>query len=350
MNKGIIISMAVIIALSFFSCNNDDTTEKEQDAQEAAIRASLKTQGIMKALCQIDTLYSGKLNYTPRIGKVIESATPTVYYTIGYDLADARQTFQRIISPLNTNEEEPLELDEIWQGNIHLKFSESNTPGEIARITVDCQDLKDVLTEIVFIPEERWPTNDYASPFNLGSIWKYKNRIYVCVCDARCNVGYMLTFDGDWNKENEKELFEEYDHWQGQFYLWKYPASSEAFYYLWHLLCYKNNLYKSMLDNMKELVENPNPLWESLYNDAGWYVFDNDYSYTHGLWWAYNCYYVDLNKSIIIKSPFDGSYLYTKNTKHYEHKETPQRSLPSHEFQFGPGTPKDGWVNIYKGT
>ena len=340
MNKSLVFAMAGAMALALSSCSNDNETtteEQEQEALDASIRESLKTRGIMEALCQIDTLDNGKLSYTPRIGKVIESATPTVYYTIGYDLEYAQQTFQSIISPLNTNGEK----HEVRQGNIHLKFSESTTPGELARISVDCPDLKDVLTEIVFITEERWPANDETSPFNLLSIWRYENRTYVCVRDSRSSEGVMLTFDGGWSND----WFRKYDHWQGQFYLWENTASSYAIQGLAYLLRYSPDHYKKMLDKMYELASNSSRVWGSLYNGT-LQRFDHDYSYTNGIWWGYNCYYVDLHKSSINRN---GKYTFSDETIHFEHKETPQRDLPSHEIRFTPGFNKSGWECISKG-
>jgi len=344
MKKSIILVIVGALALTLSSCSNDNETateEQEQEALDASIRESLKTRGIMKALCQIDTLDNGKLSYTPRIGKALESATPTVYYTIGYDLEDARQTFNGIIVALNEDEEKDLNVDEVRQGNIHLKFSESNTPGEVARITVDCPDLKDVLTEIVFITEERWPANDGASPFNLLSIWRYQNRIYVCVRDATSDEGIMLTFDGGWSED----WFKKYSFWQGEFYLWEHTASSEAIKNLSHLLLYKNNFYKTMLDKMKERVSNPSRIWEDAYSGLTMY-FDHDYTYDHGLWLFFNCYYVDLHKSVINNRY---KYDFSEWTVHFEHDIQPYRGRPSHEIRFNPGFNMSGWECIYKG-
>lgn len=344
MKKSIILVIVGALALTLSSCSNDNetaTSEQEQEALDASIRESLKTRGIMNALCQIDTLDNGKLSYTPRIGKALESATPTVYYTIGYDLEDARQTFNGIIVALNEDKEKELDVDEVRQGNIHLKFSESNTPGELARITVDCPDLKDVLTEIVFITEERWPANDGASSFNLLSIWRYQNRIYVCVRDAHAQEGIMLTFDGGWSED----WFKKYSYWQGEFYLWEHTASSEAIKCVSHLLRYSNPNYKKMLDTMQERVSNPSQNWEGFY--LGYiYLFDHEYTYDHGLWNFFNCYYVDIKRSSINEH---GKYNYSEWTSHSEHDNTPRRTSPSHEIRFNPGFNMSGWECIYKG-
>ena len=346
MKKSIILVIVGALALTLSSCSNDNetaTSEQEQEALDASIRESLKTRGIMQALCQIDTLDNGKLSYTPRIGKALESATPTVYYTIGYDLEYSRQTFESIVSPVNSDWGQRLSLDEVRQGNIHLKFSESNTPGELARITVDCPDLKDVLTEIVFITEERWPANDGASSFNLLSIWRYQNRIYVCVRDAHAQEGIMLTFDGGWSED----WFKKYSYWQGEFYLWEHTASSEAFQCLRYLLEHSYARFKQMYEKMKERVSNPSKLWSHIYEGSS-EDFDNDYTYDHGLWRFHYCYYVDINRSSIYQLD-DGRYYCDKYTTHYEHDNQPQKSRPSHEIRFTPGFNMSGWECIYKG-
>lgn len=348
MNKRFLLAMAGVMALTFFSCSkdNDELTTEEQEALDASINESLKTQAIMKALCRVDTLDNGKLSYTPRIGKAIESTTPTVYYSIGYDLEYSRQTFESIVSPVNSDWGQRLSLDEVRQGNIHLKFSESNKPGELARITVDCPDLRDVLTEIVFVTEERWPTNDQASPFNYLSIWRYGGRIYVCVRTATSESGSMLTFDGGW----KDDWFTTYTHWQGEFYLFENTASARAIQNLAYALRNHNDLFTDMFNAMNERVQNPHWLWGSLYNGV-WQRFDHDYTYKHGLWCAYNCYYVHLKKSSINRNAYQvGKYNYSDETLYYEHKDTPKRDSPSYEILFDPGFNKNGWECIYKGT
>ena len=342
MKKVVFWAMTMFIAPLFISCGekNDTTEEQEQEAKEASIRESLKTQGIMNALCQVDTLENGSLNYTPRLGKAIEPSTPTVYYTIGYDLNHARNMFRGIISSLNFSEGSLQEVDEIRQGNIHLTFDKATGAGEIARINVDCPELKNVLTEIVFVTEERWPTNDKASPFNLLDIAKHNGLFYVCVRKADSQNGTMLTLEGGCGQD----WFTKYDHWQGKFWLYTNTASSTAFDNLVNLMNNQPNLYKDMCAAMKD-AGGPD-VWERLFN-GDQYWFDRDYSYKHGLWCAYNCYYVDLRKTHIWKS---GSTFYTNHyTHHFEHKETPVRNTASSQVGFSLDFNKSDWECIYEG-
>ena len=349
MKKEFILALTLFIAPFFMSCSDNETTSNEQDqeALDASIRDSLRTQGLILALCRVETSDDGTLNYLPRIGTAIEPATPTVYYHICKDLESARATFRNLLFPLDYDEEKLLEIDEVRQGNIHLKFSESTTPGELARITVDCTNLKDVLTEIVFVTQERWPANDKGSPFNLLSIWRNNNdnRVYVCVRIYQSSDGILLSFNGP----HEEEKFDEYTYYQGEFSLYKNTASAEAIECLSNLLRDSHDLFTDMFNIMNARVKDPHWMWKSLYNGV-WQRFDHNYTYTHGLYWLFhNCYYVDLYKSSI-NHPKVGKYGFYKEKMHYEHEETPKRESASHEIRFKADFNMDGWTCIYKGT
>lgn len=342
MKKTIILILAGITVLSFSCCSNDDTTEKEQEAQEAAIRESLKTQGIMNALCEIDSIENGTLTYTPRIGVALEPSTPTIFYTIGYDLTYARSTFQSIISSLNFSEEDNMRINEIRQEDIHLTFSESTASGEIARIKVDCPKLKNVLTEIVFIPEERWPTNDNASPFNLLSIWKYDGLFYVCVKKAESESGIMLNLDGVPGREE----FKEDTYWQGSFSLYKPTASAEAFDCLVYLMNNRPNAYSKMVDKMIEA--GGHKMWKDIIGGSRDATFARGFRAKSGLWCFHYCWYVDLDVTDI--RGYGSSHYTIHRTIHYEHKETPYYQRANSEIRFNTWFNKYGWECIYKGT
>lgn len=351
MRKRILMTMVGAIVLTFLGCSGDNdnvaTVDEEQEAMEARIRDELKTEGIMKELCQIDTLDNGKLSYTPRIGKALESATPTVYYTIGYDLEFARQTFNGIIAALNEDKEKNLDVDDVRQGNIHLTFSQSTASGEIARIAVDCPDLKDVLTEIVFVTKDRWPENVGHSPFKMLDIYKYKNNYYVCVRTSESASGIMLSLDINISEE-DKDKFEKYDYWQGKFWLLKNPAKAEAYTHLIYIMKNFPRDYELMLARM-DAAGGPK-IWSQLFNTKAYIIFDSNYSYTHGLWCFYNCYYIDLN-IIMIHKFAEGKWEMTFHCSHYEHKQAPNRSISSKQFNFDSNFTKSSeWECIYKGT
>jgi len=353
MKKTLSIALSALMAITIISCekeNEKNLQQKEQEARSAAILDSLKTRGILNALCRIDTLDNGEIDYAPRIGTALEPSTPTIFYSIAYDLDYARSVFCGIISSLNTNSRENLSVDEIRQGNIHLTFSESNESGEIAKIAVDCPDLKDDLTEIVFVKEERWPDNNTYSPFNLLSIWKYENRYYVCVKKADSGEGIMLSFDqgNGWATEN----FDEYTYYQGKFSLYKYTASSEAFYNWAYLMTYKADEYNRMLNNLGERGSNK---WRDMFRNGGEITFNRDYEVTHGLWWIiHSCYYVTLNKTTVYCHKDKGGWQFGSSDyyDYYEHTVAPVNAEPSTEIRFSPVQGGQfnytGWECIYK--
>lgn len=345
-------------------CSNADEEDNSgvDEVQEAAIREELKTRGLMKELCKIDSLEDGTLKYTPCIGVAIESSRPTVYYTTANTMKEARQIFQGIISPVYVGQEEIPEVNEVRQGNIHLTFSESAESGETAIIIVDCPELNNVLTEIVFIPEEKWPTNDFASPFTLLSGWRNKRdgRIFVCVETPQRENGIMLTFDAKEGQDLSKEIndgyyqdwFKKYDHWQGQFFLWKNTASDKALDALAKVLTYNRDKYKNLLDRM-DSIGVKSGLWKKLYNlESGStaYSFLGKYTYTTGLWRFYHCYYID-TKVRTIRRKNDGYDLDT-HYEHFDHDCTPIVYNPSYsfEFNFHYKVDNDEWARFFKGT
>ena len=208
MRKNIIFTLYVVCTLMLVlsSCGKDSDTEDQkqevEDVEAAKTRENMKTEGIMQSLCEIIEHEDGSIEYQPRIGAAIYDVSPTIYYTTAESLEEAEGRYYNIIGALNSSLDQQIRDKEITQGDIHLKF-EKGSSSEIARIKIDCPRLKDILTEIVFIPSNKWPENDLASPFLFMSIWKQisTNHIYVCVRKSQGSKGIMLTFDGGWSDD-----------------------------------------------------------------------------------------------------------------------------------------------------
>lgn len=339
-----VLSLFVIVGCSD---DNDSIIENDDDENSAIILNELRTAALIDALCELDTLPNGDVTLRSRLGVVLEETTPTVYYACADSASEAEDAYRGIVSVFQESEDSPVPNNEVQYDDNRITFNEGNKArGEIARINIDVPELKDVLTDIVFISRERWPLNDTASPFNFLSLWKENSTgyYYLCVRKAEGDRGIMITFDGGWGKE----WFTKYDHWQGKFYLWSGTASWEAFECLCRSMKNNSTRYSNMLNALKK-DKNRNgkgemffTLFQSLSKGHS-VTFDRNYTYKHGLWWAYNCYYVTLYKTTIYHDHSWGHW-----SAYYKHKKTPQRNEASHSFYFDAGFDKSGWTCIFK--
>lgn len=157
----------------------------------------------------------------------------------------------------------------------------------------------------------------------------------------------MLSLDINISEE-DKDKFEEYDHWQGKFWLLKNPAKAEAYNHLIYIMKNFPRDYELMLARM-DAAGGPK-IWSKLFNSNAYIMFDSNYSYTHGLWWFYNCYYIDLN-TIMIHKITQGDWEMIFFSSHFEHDRVPNRALSSKQFNFDSNFTKSSeWECIYKGT
>ena len=353
----------MLTALTLAACSSDDDDNNngtgDDDAVELArIQEQIQANLMMKALCEYD---STTASYKPSIGEAINAPTPTIYYAIANSVEQARSRYENIVSFLRTEitadstkvadpdeTSDPLPTD-VTRGDIHVSFAASSADGEVARINVDCPRLANVLTAIVFIPETAWPENDVVNPFNYLSCWREKTtgRIYICVQECKGGKGIMLTLDGGW----EEDWFKAYDHWQGQFYLWKSTASYDAFRGLSDAWKYSRDKLNYMNAALQRSYPNTTTA-KYMRNFMGSYAyiwntdFDYEVSYDHHLWWAYNCWDVTV-KRLCFYYKSHGIYTWSSS---YTHKEVPARENPSHSFDFDRGYKKDNnvWEAIYK--
>lgn len=347
MKKYIIFTLCAVCTFMFIlsSCGKDSDIDDQEveDVEATKIREKMKTEGIMKSLCEIIEHEDGSIEYQPRIGTAIYDVSPTVYYTTAESFEEVENRYYSLIGALNSSFDQQIRDKEITQGDIHLKF-ENGSSSEIARIKVDCPRLKDILTEIVFVPSNKWPENDRPSPFLFMSVWKQLStgRIYVCVRKAQGGRGILLTFDGGW----KEDWFKNYDHWQGQFYLWENTAQSDAFEALTCSWKYNTNKFNKMYEALQKEGGSTYNMINKVIKNKGWERFDNSYSYDHHLWWAYNCYDVTVYRTVI-----DGNRNVKGESHFFTHKDTPWRGNPSHAIYFYPDyeVKEAVWKCIYRG-
>lgn len=336
-------TLVLMTSLSHTACSsdNEDNDQEEDDSKELAlIRERQDAEMILSSLCKIDSVPECTVTYSPRIGEIIYLITPTISYTIANNVSQARHVYNGIVSFMCTDSLGTAQIPtEVKRGDVHLTFSTSSAEGEIARITVDCPRLKNVLTEIVFVPETAWPDNaDVSSPFNFASLWRQKTTglYYICTKDAKGGNGQMLTFDGGW----ADDWFRKYDHWQGEFYLWDCTSTQEALTGLSDCMMYSSSKFKELKDALKNRDKNSGTykMLEILYDERRCVTFDRNYTYDHHVWWAFNCYDVTL-----YKTTFYSDYSVQHWSAFYTHDNTPQKSTPSHSFSFDRSYKRYDW-------
>ena len=215
--------LLLLSSILFLACNKDSNLPSEDSElvknDTVAMMQRLYRRMLVDYLCDTDTLTEGRICYIPRHGEVLDELTPTVRY-IGVDsLKEAQRYFRFCLSlpPTEGEERSEEEYYTVCVDDCSLEFKESNTPDEIARLTIDCPELKDVLTEIVFIPSSLWPSNDSdkSTPFSFGSLWKKregdKDWYYICVRECgQGHKGIMLTFDGGWSEDKFSKYMDTY--------------------------------------------------------------------------------------------------------------------------------------------
>lgn len=333
--------MFVLIVFAMGSCHDDKVPDQYDEEEAERIYEELKTQSLITNLCEMDTLHDGTTRYVSRWGRLLNQITPTIYYVGVESLEEAESTYFSILSALQEDADSPVTDYDIRQGNCHLSFIVENKPDEIARIDIECPDLKEYLTSIVFIPLEHWPENDASSPFTFLSLWKNKaGDYYLCVREAKGDRGIMITFDGGY----EEEKFTTYTYWQGNFSLWKGTASIDAIECLCRALKYNNDRYSKMLAklNAQSNRGTKGNRFISLFEKNS-VILDRNYVYSRGLWWAHYCYYLTIYKTTI-----NSDYSWSHWGRYFKHKSTPVKDEASHSFYFEPNFDKSGWTCIFK--
>jgi len=250
MMKSVILAMAMGLMLTACSKDDDNGTQEENAADVAKVLEQVQADAMYNQLCMPDTT-KVPTTLVSRIGKVLYTVMPTIYYTIANSVEEARDRYESIVAVASNDSIviSPLP-DDVKRGDVHVSFAASSAPGEVARITVDCPRLKDVVTSIVFMTDEAWPENDLASPFNFLSLWQYvpNGNYYLTVRDSKGGMGLMLTFDSGWTVH--EVLNEGGGKWN--IYDNENLACLDCFKSLSSCMLYYPDKFKAMLDNFAQ--------------------------------------------------------------------------------------------------
>ncbi|WP_281644825.1 hypothetical protein [Bacteroides zoogleoformans] len=353
--------LLLFVGFTMTACrdSNDDIPSDDDTKEVTQIYQKLQRQTLLKSLCTVDTLADGTIAYTSRYGAVLDETKPTVHYVGINNISEAHAAWNGIVSVFNESESDTFEGNKVHLNDMKLSFSISENEEEMARIEVDCPELSNSLTSIVFIPNERWPENDIGSPFLFMSFWKNKKTglLYLCVNKAQGSRGIMLTLGGGC----EEDKFRKYTHWQGEFTLWMNTADEQAFNCLANIMqCYPSR-YALALEKIgtitrefvlfgKQFTYYPYryTLFHELFNLSGdsSITFDRGHDWDYHLWRAYRCYDVT-----VYRTTFYPDRTCSHWRQFYTHKNTPVPTEGSHCFYFDQSfkvNPEE-WECIFRG-
>ena len=274
--SGLVLTLCAIMMTLTTSCDSDDTFETPtsdsrqeelvfSEAEKARIIEELHNKMVMQALCDVDT-NTCPATYTPRLGKVLDNATPTIRYTVANTKEEAERHYMNIIGSLIGNSDSATPGHDVTVGDIHLTYVEGAQAGETARIIIDCPRLRNVLTAIVFLTRAAWPENAQATtPFTLLSVWKHlpSHRLYLCVREPCGCDGIMITL-ADYNQGKSFG-----GAFQSDIRLYDKAASWEAYDCLADNMECRGTSFETMLKELSKKYSNDptyyllNKLWTS---------------------------------------------------------------------------------------
>jgi hypothetical protein len=356
-----LVACAFAVIFTVAACSDDDN-HTQNDISDSTERYeklrldSLRYELLLRQLCDVENLYNATIAYTPRYGEALHAATPTIYY-VGVDtLPQARGTWQCITSAVRDSASATAQINEVSILNMHLSYTEGGAGDELARIDVECPELANVLTSIVFIPAKRWSSNDEDSPFGFLSVWKEDSTgfYYLCVQKAQGCNGILLSFDTKIKDAKIKwETEEMYSPKQGNFFLYKNTARGDAFAALANCVNFNSTEYDKAVNKLRgrgsmtlswlALLSNS---W--IYSSFSSLIFANDYlrlEYSS----SGGYYYAVVNYSRLKKQ--NGRIICDNYQKTFKECETPDHELPSRAIYFKPDfNNEEGWTCIYKGS
>lgn len=262
--KKIFYLMAVaIVAVTFTACS--DSEESTPDIPNASTEDEEKAwvdlcnyEMMLAQLCDKDTLHVVP-KYTLRLGEVLDNARPDVYY-VGVESEDeARSYFSVYFPKMEFADSVGIQVDatKVDYGKYgSVSYEPRDGKSEWAVVNIDLPELKDVITQLVFIPKAKWPTND-VSPYIPGEVFREGwDRLWLCVQDWSCgHDGILISWDKTMVKrecrsDNYKAY---YKVTNGKYNI----AGSEAWNSLAHLYYSDTKKFDKMFDYIARLSPLP---------------------------------------------------------------------------------------------
>lgn len=393
----IIFSLCMLTALHSCNDNQVDVTKTPEELYEDSLDLRFEQMDrdqLIYNLCTIDSSANGKVSYIPRHGKVLNEGTPTTRYIGVETLEEAMNYFKTSIAlpPQEEDADNWVFTNTVDIADCHLKFTESHTADEIARIIINCPELKDVMTDIIFIPRSLWPTNDVSSPIQYGAVWMEKptpgsTELTFYICVRPCGYGQkgiLLTFDSGWGSISYNEC----TYFQGAFDIYSGCGSSDAFNAFYDMINEfpNNNRFKAAIDHIKdkciewyalensmvldmwakrygtrdkdEIIRKMNKTYdicmkalnkEYLHFNVGSPNPSNPKDAEHYYPWRCRWYYiVNVTYYTMTYDSEKGRYKKSSWTRNFDRKNTPYNVWPSHSFEFDYGSYPENLIKVGK--
>lgn len=322
------------------SCSDDDeiaTQNNEDDQKEMEYLSNYEM--MLARLCEIDTI-SVVPHYSLRLGEAFDKTRPDVYY-VGVESEDEALSYFYAIfrkDELENSIGTLMKADKVDYGKYgYVSYEARDGKSEWAVVDINLQELKDVITQLVFIPNSKWPTNFY-SPYYPGDVLREGNRFWLCVRDWGCGLdGILITWD--WEKKFVTEE-ERSDHYHTYTKVTG-CASWDAWHALAHLYFNNPNEYNNMYDYVKNASWYKNSGSQSL-EGYGWCLrHQKNVTLQVGNMWDKNRFVLDCLRwvwtastdyVVFSKTPYwvGGVPRFYSNTMRFDYWKTIE--VPSHRY------------------
>lgn len=203
-------SVLIALVIGGTACDRDENTEIDYSIDES-IFEELYYERLLMNFSDLDTLESGEIRRVPRLGECLYSGCPDEFYLLADDSENAYSHFLDLMIPDGVEDRITMAGNEhvLVLNEAKISFHATNTDGRVAEIDVDIPEIPG-LKRVFFMTEDSWPVNGEESPFELGQIWKYGDRCWICVKDSRQGTGRLLTTSNN----GHDAWYKEYDYFQ----------------------------------------------------------------------------------------------------------------------------------------
>ncbi len=215
------------ITVMFSGCSqnddedNDDAIEEDTDS---LYTEELLASRIVDNLCTVDST-DGANVLVAKFGKALNMVTPTALSCSVKDQDAAYDYFYNTLLAIDDETSGFVSGDENYSicnlgeyGTV--TYQKSDQPGELAVITIDMPELKDVVTTLTIVPTSAWPENAATSKFATGDVLcetvKGKKYYWLCVREYNGGVaGVIMTVDYGWSTDYKSDHYKGYTSYSG---------------------------------------------------------------------------------------------------------------------------------------
>lgn len=241
----------LLLSPIFIACSDDENETPAIEKDEETAGENLRNYEMMLAhFCDKDTIQVIP-HYTPRLGIVLDESHPDIYY-VGVESENEAYNYFTIYFPkMEFNDSIGTQVDatKVDYGKFGtVSYKPSDGKSEWAVVHIDIPELKDVISQLVFIPKAKWPTNAY-SPYYPGEVFREgtTSRLWLCVQAWESgHDGILLSWDDSQvNKTDRSDHYKSYKKVTNGTYN---VATREAWNALAHLYYANRSEFENMYD------------------------------------------------------------------------------------------------------